>query len=91
MEGQQVIILKPAKAFQFMKLNPEIRHRIFKFYFAAKGVTTRPISIDTKRKGTTDWYAKGYADGSKNRVGILAVNKEVRRIRCAFTLSLIHI
>lgn len=36
-----------------------------------------PIALDGRRKGTSDIYAKTYADGSKSRVGLLAVNKEI--------------
>lgn len=76
-EGQQVIVLQPAKALAFKKFPREIRNRIYSFYLAPKGVVNHPITIDSKRKGTSDVYSKSYADGSKNRVALLAVDKEI--------------
>jgi hypothetical protein len=63
-----------------MKLAPEVRQRIYKFHFAMKGITTKAIALDAKRKATGLWYAKGFAGSDKNRVAVLAVNKEVCRI-----------
>ena len=63
-----------------MKLSPEIRQRVYQFYFLTKGQGSLPIVLDGKRKNDTkDPYAKGFAVGNKNRVGLLAVNKEVSR------------
>lgn len=76
-EGQQVIVLKPARAFPFLKLEPVVRNCVYKFYFAAKGVVNGDVVFEGKRKGGTDIYAKAYAEGNKNRVAMLAVNKEV--------------
>jgi hypothetical protein len=61
-----------------MKLTPEVRKRIYTFYFLAKGQGSLPITFDGKRKNDAkDPYSKMFAEGSKNRVGLLAVNKEV--------------
>ena len=77
--GQQAIIIRPAKAFRFLELEVEIRTRIYGYYFAQKGVMGDSIVIDGKRSNDTkDMYAKTYAEGSKFRVSLLAVNKEVR-------------
>jgi hypothetical protein len=81
-EGHQLILLKPAQAFKFMKLPPVIRNRIYKFLFFTKGQGSQPIVIDGKRKDETkDPYAKSFAEGSKMRVAILRVNKEVTATR----------
>ncbi|PIA93714.1 hypothetical protein CB0940_04503 [Cercospora beticola] len=79
-EGCQAILVRPAKPFAFLKLEPEIRTRIYRFYFANRGGVDDPIQVDGKRKGGlffSDMYAKTYSNDSKNRVGLLAVNKEV--------------
>ncbi|PPJ60992.1 hypothetical protein CBER1_01990 [Cercospora berteroae] len=77
-EGCQAILVRPAKPFAFLSLEPEIRTRIYRFYFANKGVVDDPIQVDGKRKGLfNDMYAKTYSNDSKNRVALLAVNKEV--------------
>lgn len=47
------------------------------YYFACKGVVDDPIPLEGKRKGTGDLYAKSYAEGSKYRVALLAVNKQI--------------
>lgn len=61
-----------------MKLSPEVRQRIYMFYFMTKGGSSVPIAFDGKRKNDTkDPYSKMFAQSSKNRVGLLAVNKEV--------------
>ncbi|KAK4550057.1 hypothetical protein LTR36_003024 [Oleoguttula mirabilis] len=75
-EGQQAIIIRPAKAFPFLKIPKELRARIYGFYFAQKGVVGESIVLDGKR-ANKEIYAKTYADGSKNRVGLLGVNKEL--------------
>jgi len=60
-----------------MKLTPEIRKRIYTFYFFTKGQGSLPITLDGKRKTETkDPYAKSFAEGNKNRVGLLAISKE---------------
>ena len=60
-----------------MKLSPEIRQRVYQFYFLTMGQGSLPIVLDGKRKNDTkDPYAKTFAVGNKNRVGLLAVNKE---------------
>ena len=57
--------------------------RIYDQYFAPKGVLGDAIAIEAKRSCSKskdvnkDLYAKIYADGSKQRVAVLAVNKEV--------------
>ena len=60
-----------------MKLPKEIRHRIYTLLFFTKGQGSQAIVIDGKRKyEPKDPYAKSFAEGSKFRVAILAVNKE---------------
>lgn len=77
-EGCQIIVIRPAKPFNLMGLTSEIRCMIFEYYFANKGLVGEPINLDGKRKGLlNDIYAKAYSNDSKNRVGLLAVNKEV--------------
>ncbi|KAK5134356.1 hypothetical protein LTR08_006536 [Meristemomyces frigidus] len=77
-EGQQAIILRPAKAFPFLGIPVSVRTRIYGYYFAQKGVVDDGIVIDGKRTNVSkDLYAKTYAEGSKSRVGLLAVNKEI--------------
>lgn len=75
-EGCQAIIIRPAKPFPFLKLPKEARKRIYDYYFAPKGVVDSEIQVEGKR-AAKDLYAKAYADGSKNRVALLAVNKEI--------------
>ena len=61
-----------------MKLPKELRIRIYTYLFYNKGQGSQPIVIDGKRKfEPKDPYAKSFAQGSKYRVAILAVNKEV--------------
>ncbi|KAK5116284.1 hypothetical protein LTR85_009256 [Meristemomyces frigidus] len=74
--GQQAIIIRTAKALPFLQLPKEARARIYSFYFAQKGVVGESIVLDGKR-ANKDVYAKTYAEGSKNRVGLLGVNKEI--------------
>lgn len=76
-EGHQAIIIRPAKAFEFLKLTKEIQARVYEYYFAQKGVVGETIVLDGKR-ANKEIYAKTFAEGSKTRVGLLAVNKEVR-------------
>lgn len=60
-----------------MKLSLEVRQRIYMFYFLAKGQGSLAITFDGKRKNDSkDPYAKTFAEGNSNRVGLLAVNKE---------------
>ncbi|KAK3648804.1 hypothetical protein LTR56_007244 [Elasticomyces elasticus] len=75
-EGFQAILLRPAKAFPFLKLPKELRLRIYGFYFAQKGVVGEGIVLDGKR-ANKEAFAKTYAESMKNRVGVLAVNKEI--------------
>ncbi|KAK6434087.1 hypothetical protein LTR95_009728 [Oleoguttula sp. CCFEE 5521] len=76
-EGAQVIVLRPAKPFKLMQLPEELRQRIYGFYFAPKGDA---IAVDTKRKGGGGaMYAKTYAEGSKFRIALLAISKEVHK------------
>ncbi|KAK5736116.1 hypothetical protein LTR17_007638 [Elasticomyces elasticus] len=75
-EGFQAILLRPAKAFPFLKLPKELRLRIYGFYFAQKGVVSEGIVLDGKR-ANKEAFAKTYAESMKNRVGVLAVNKEI--------------
>jgi hypothetical protein len=66
-EGQQAVIIKPAKAFPFERLDKEIRERIYKVYFAPGGVIGNDIVLEGRRS-SRDVYAKSYSEGSKNRV-----------------------
>lgn len=93
--GLQGIIVRPAKAFLFMKVPKEVRLRIYNFYLAPQGVVNGPIVVDGKRTGNKELYAKTYADSSKDRVALLAVCKEVpselagsRRFVLALTLMM---
>lgn len=75
-EGLQAILLRPAKAFAFLKLPDEVRNRIYKWYFAPKGVVGNDIVLEGKRPDKSI-YAKTYADGMKDRVALLATNKQI--------------
>ncbi|KXS98855.1 hypothetical protein AC578_10836 [Pseudocercospora eumusae] len=75
--GHQAIILRPAKPFDFLNIPDEARTLVYRYYFAAKGNLNDSIVIDGKRSTTKEPYAKTYADGSKQRVALLAVSKEV--------------
>lgn len=62
-----------------MKLAPEIRLKVYTLYFWVKGQEVLPITLDGKRKNESkDPYAKSYAQGSKNRVALMAVSKQVK-------------
>ena len=77
-EGQQAILLRPAKPFPFLKLPKECRTRICTFYFAPKGIVNNPIPLEARRTiANRGMYARTYADGSKYRVALLATNKEI--------------
>ncbi|KAK4499447.1 hypothetical protein PRZ48_009961 [Zasmidium cellare] len=76
LEGCQAIIIRPPKAFDFKNLTPEVRGRIYRFYFASKGIVDAEIVLDGKRALNKEPYAKTFAEGLKNRVGLTAVNKE---------------
>ena len=88
-KGHQAIVIQPAKPFRFLDLKPEIRNRIYKQYFAMKGIINEDIVFDGKRNISKEAYAKSYAQGSKDRVALLAVCKEVRHpeISCACTTT----
>lgn len=75
-DGHEAIIIKPAKPFPLMKLPKEARASIYSYYFAPTRVTNREIVLEGKRSNR-EIYAKQYCEGSKFRVGLLAVNKEV--------------
>ena len=61
-----------------MKVPKEVRNRIYRFLFFTKGQGSQAIVIDGKRKfEPKDPYAKSFSEGSKFRVAILAVNREV--------------
>ncbi|KAK3112228.1 hypothetical protein LTR53_011723 [Teratosphaeriaceae sp. CCFEE 6253] len=91
-EGYQAVLLRPAKAFPFLKLPEVARARIYGFYFAQMGVVGEAIVLEGKRTLNKDIYAKAYAESSKNRVGLLAVNKEINeetvKVFYAHTLKL---
>ncbi|KAK3716647.1 hypothetical protein LTR37_006277 [Vermiconidia calcicola] len=76
-EGLQAILLRPAKAFPFLKLPEEVRNRIYKIYFAPGRVIDNPIVIEGRRNSNKEMWAKAYSESSKTRVGLLAVNKEI--------------
>lgn len=75
--GHQAIIIRPAKPFNFVKISPEARNLVYRYYFAADCIANGPILVDSKRTSNKEPYAKTFANGSKNRVAILAVSKEV--------------
>lgn len=64
-----------------MDLPENVRNAVYRMYFAPKGFTelTVPIVFDGRRTIDKKPYSKSFADGSKNRVGLLAVNKQVRK------------
>lgn len=76
-DGMQAILIRPAKAFNFNGLPEEIRARIYRHYFAPGGIIGGTIVLEGKRKSNNEVYAKTYADNSKNRVALLAANKEI--------------
>ncbi|CZT19547.1 uncharacterized protein RCC_05398 [Ramularia collo-cygni] len=78
-QGYQAIILRPAKPFKFMDLPIAVRNTVYRMYFAPKGLTeeTTAIVLDGKRATDKVPYSKSFADGSKQRVGLLAVSKMV--------------
>ena len=76
-DGMQAIIIRPAKAFNFNGLPEEVRARIYRHYFAPNNVVGATIALEGKRKSNGEVYAKVYADGSKNRVALLAANREI--------------
>lgn len=80
-QGLQAIIIRPAKPFKFVDLPETVRNTVYRMYFAPKGLTELhvPIVLDSKRTVDKKPYSKSFADGSKNRVGLLAVNKIVRK------------
>ncbi|KAF2716738.1 hypothetical protein K431DRAFT_278310 [Polychaeton citri CBS 116435] len=75
--GHQAIIICPAKSFPFLELPAEVRCRVYRFYFANNGVVGKGIALDNKRKEGKRMFAKFFIEGVKNRVGLLAVNKQL--------------
>jgi hypothetical protein len=75
-EGCEAIILQPAKPFPFLKVPKEARSKIYTFYFAPNRITNSEIALEGKRTNK-DLFAKMYSEGSKYRVGLLTVNKEI--------------
>jgi hypothetical protein len=75
--GHQAVVLRPAKPFEFLRLEPEIRQRVYRYYFAQKGVVNGAVVLDGKRAANKEIYAKTFADGQKHRVALLAVCKQV--------------
>lgn len=59
-----------------MKLDQEVRARIYKFYLAPEGVCGKSVVLESRRSNRDVW-AKSYSEGSKNRVGLLTVNKTI--------------
>lgn len=78
--GMQALLIRPAKPFPFLKLQKEVRVRVYRFYLAQKGIVDEPIVFDGKRPNKEP-YAKTFADGSKTRIGLLTANKEVSPIQ----------
>ncbi len=76
LEGSQAIIIQPAKAFPFLKLPEKVRGKVYDFVFAPNGVVGNDLILEARR-ATKDVFAKSYSEGSKNRVAILAVNKQI--------------
>ncbi|KAK4998943.1 hypothetical protein LTR66_001933 [Elasticomyces elasticus] len=74
--GFQAVIIRPAKAFPFMKLSEEVRVRIYKIILAPKTGTIVLDCVNSARKAVT---AKIYANGDKHRLAILGVSKEIRK------------
>lgn len=74
--GQQAIIIKPAKAFPFMRLPAEVRVRIYTYYLAPGGICNKSVVLESRRSNRDVW-AKSYSESSKNRVGLLTVNKTI--------------
>lgn len=93
-------MIETSQPLEILKFTAEIREKIYEAYFACKGVYNDPIPLESKRKGSGDLWSKAYADGSKHRVALLAVNKQVHRealpvlyakaIRVAETTSLLN-
>ena len=76
--GHQAILIKPSKAFPFQDLPKEVRTRVYGVYFAPGNIVNGDIVLEGKRKNESQaLYAKSYANGSKNRVALLAVSKEI--------------
>ena len=59
-----------------MRLPEHVRNRIYKYYFAPKGVIDAEIVLEARRSNK-EVYAKLYAEGSKTRVGLLTACKEI--------------
>nr|POE49491.1 hypothetical protein CFP56_50408 [Quercus suber] len=74
--GRQAILLEPAKPFRFMLLTRDIRVLVYRFYLAQNGTVDEAIVFDGKR-ANKEPYAKTFAQGSKNRVGLLASCQEL--------------
>ena len=75
-EGYQAVLVRPAKAFPFLKLPDVVRNRIYKLYLAPKGIENAEIVLEGRRPNK-EVFAKMYADGSKNRVALLATTKQI--------------
>lgn len=75
-EGYQAVLLRPAKAFPFLKLPDVVRNRIYHLYFAPKGVLNAEIVLEGRR-ANKEVFAKLYAEGSKDRVALMAVTKDI--------------
>lgn len=70
-----------------MDLPEVVRNSVYRMYFAPKGLTeaTTPIVLDGKRSTDKVPYSKSYAEGSKSRVGLLAVSKMVCATKTLYT------
>ncbi|KAL2353141.1 hypothetical protein BJ546DRAFT_983299 [Cryomyces antarcticus] len=71
--GCQAIILKAAKPFPFQRLPQELRHMIFRLVIEPdEGV----VQLDGKRATRKSVFASAY--GSKFRLSVLSISKEIR-------------
>ena len=60
-----------------MSLTPELRRMVFRAYFANKNTINGPITIEGKRKGTGEPFAKQFSNTDKNRVALLSASKTI--------------
>ncbi len=59
-----------------MELPDEVRGPVYKIYFAVNGIIGKEIVLEGRRPDK-DIYAKSYAEGSQNRVALLAASKKI--------------